>query len=146
MKKIIILGSTGSIGTQAVDVIEAHPQLFTLAAVAAHSNWELAARQIQAHGTAFACMTDKSAAEKLQREVGETCTVFSGPEGLLKLIDECEADMVLTSLVGAAGIEPTLHAIKKGLDIALVQGNRLGCRRAGHDRGCTPRRPHSARR
>ncbi len=125
MKKIIILGSTGSIGTQAVDVIEAHPQLFSLAAVAAHSNWELAARQIQAHGTAFACMTDKSAAEKLQQEVGERCTVFSGPEGLLKLIDECEADMVLTSLVGAAGIEPTLHAIKKGLDIALANKETL---------------------
>ena len=79
MKKIIILGSTGSIGTQAVDVIEAHPQLFTLAAVAAHSNWELAARQIQAHGAAFACMTDEPAAEKLRQERGDRCTVFSGP-------------------------------------------------------------------
>lgn len=125
MKNIIILGSTGSIGTQAVDVIEAHPQLFSLIAVAAHSHWELAAQQIKRHGLSFACMTDEKAAEKLRQAVSPACTVFAGPSGLLKLIDECEADMVLTSLVGAAGIEPTLHAIERGLDIALANKETL---------------------
>lgn len=125
MKKIIILGSTGSIGTQAVDVIEAHPQLFSLAAVAAHSHWEIAARQIKQHGVSVACMIDEGAAEKLRQAVAPACTVFSGSDGLLKLLDECDADMVLTSLVGAAGIEPTLRAIERGMDIALANKETL---------------------
>ncbi|WP_301859780.1 1-deoxy-D-xylulose-5-phosphate reductoisomerase [uncultured Megasphaera sp.] len=125
MKRIIILGSTGSIGTQAVDVIDGCEGEFSLAAVAAKSDWQTAAQQILAHQTPFACMVDPAAAEKLRREVGQTCTVFSGAAGLLKLIDEAEADTVLTSLVGAAGIEPTLHAIDKGLDIALANKETL---------------------
>lgn len=125
MKKILILGSTGSIGTQAVDVIEAHADVFQLVGAAAYSHWQDVARQIKAHAVKWACMVDKDAAAKLQAAVGSDCTVFSGPQGLLELIDECDADIVLTSLVGAAGIEPTLHAIEKGLDIALANKETL---------------------
>ncbi len=125
MKKIILLGSTGSIGTQAVDVIQAHPDMFSIAAIAAHTSWQQAAQQIQKYRVPFACMTDVQAAQKLQEQVGRQCVVFSGAEGLLRLIDEADADMILTSLVGAAGIEPTLHAIAHGLDIALANKETL---------------------
>ena len=125
MKDILILGSTGSIGTQAVDVIEAHPDAFRLAGVAAYSHWQPVARQVQDHQVKWACMVDEKAADELRRAVGPACTVFSGSEGLLKLIDECDARIVLTSLVGAAGIEPTLHAIEKGMDIALANKETL---------------------
>ena len=125
MKDILILGSTGSIGTQAVDVIEAHPDVFRLAGVAAYSHWQAVARQVQDHQVKWACMVDEKAADELRRAVGPACTVFSGSEGLLKLIDECDARIVLTSLVGAAGIEPTLHAIEKGMDIALANKETL---------------------
>ena len=125
MKKIILLGSTGSIGTQAVDVVQAHPDLFSIAAVAAHTSWQQVAQQIKAFHIPLACMTDKKAAQKLQEEVGSKCIVFSGDDGLLRLIDEADADMILTSLVGAVGIEPTLQAIARGLDIALANKETL---------------------
>ena len=86
MKDILILGSTGSIGTQAVDVIEAHPDAFRLAGVAAYSHWQAVARQVQDHQVKWACMVDEKAADELRRAVGPACTVFSGSEGLLKLI------------------------------------------------------------
>ena len=125
MKKIAILGSTGSIGTQAVDVIEAHPEEFSLSALAANSHWEQAAQQIREVRPALACMVDEKAAAHLQAEVGDICTVFSGREGLLRLIEETDASMVLTSLVGVAGIEPTLKAISQGKDIALANKETL---------------------
>lgn len=125
MKNIIIMGSTGSIGTQAINVIDAHRDKFCLAAVAAYSNWQLAARQIRDYKIPLACMIDPGASAKLQQTVGPECTVFTGSEGLLQLIDEADAHMLLTSLVGAAGIEPTLHAIAQGLDIALANKETL---------------------
>lgn len=125
MKDILILGSTGSIGTQAVDVIDAHPEAFRLAGIAAYSHWQEVARQVRDHQVKWACMVDEKAADELRRAVGPACTVFSGSDGLLKLIDECDAQIVLTSLVGAAGIEPTLHAIEKGMDIALANKETL---------------------
>lgn len=70
-------------------------------------------------------MVDEGAAEKVRNAVGSSCRVFSGNGGLLQLIDECGADMVLTSLVGAAGIEPTLRAIARGMDIALANKETL---------------------
>ncbi|WP_427113555.1 1-deoxy-D-xylulose-5-phosphate reductoisomerase [Megasphaera sueciensis] len=125
MKKIAVLGSTGSIGTQAVDVIDAHPDLFSLTAVAANTNWYTAALQIKKYKPAFACMIDKTASEHLRSEVGDICTIFQGKEGLMHLIEETDADMILTSLVGAAGIAPTLSAIKRGIDIALANKETL---------------------
>lgn len=76
MKDILILGSTGSIGTQAVDVIDAHPEAFRLAGVAAYSHWQEVARQVRDHQVKWACMVDKKAADELRRAVGPACTVF----------------------------------------------------------------------
>lgn len=125
MKKILILGSTGSIGTQALDVIDAHADQFQAVGLAAHHHWQAVAQQIRQYGVRFACMTDAGAAAKLRDAVAGQCLVFSGKVGLLQLIDECGADLVLTSLVGAAGIEPTLHAIASHKDIALANKETL---------------------
>lgn len=125
MKEITILGSTGSIGTQALDVIAAHGDQFSVAAVAANTSWQAVAKQVREFHVPFAAMVDAGAGEKLRAEVGDTCTVFTGPWCLQDLIDNAPADMVLTSLVGAAGIEPTVYAIDKGLDIALANKETL---------------------
>lgn len=125
MKGITILGSTGSIGTQALDVIAAHGDQFSVAAVAANTSWQAVAKQVREFHVPFAAMVDAGAGEKLRAEVGDTCTVFTGPWCLQDLIDNAPADMVLTSLVGAAGIEPTVYAIDKGLDIALANKETL---------------------
>lgn len=125
MKGITILGSTGSIGTQALDVIAAHGDQFSVAAVAANTSWQTVAKQVREFHVPFAAMVDAGAGEKLRAEVGDTCTVFTGPQCLQQLLDNAPADMVLTSLVGAAGIEPTVYAIDKGLDIALANKETL---------------------
>lgn len=125
MKRIMILGSTGSIGRQALSVIAAHEQQFSVCAVAAHTHWQEAAMQIRQYHIRFACMTNAAAAAALQQEMGRQCTVFSGTAGILQLMDAVQADMVLTSLVGAAGIEPTLYAIQKGMDVALANKETL---------------------
>ena len=125
MKGITILGSTGSIGTQALDVIAAHGDQFSVAAVAANTSWQTVAKQVREFHVPFAAMVDAGAGEKLRAEVGDTCTVFAGPRCLQQLLDNAPADMVLTSLVGAAGIEPTVYAIDKGLDIALANKETL---------------------
>ena len=125
MKKIAILGSTGSIGTQALDVISAHSDDFSLVALAANKNWQLAAQQILQFQPSLACMVDEAAAEKLRQNIDSPCLILSGQQGLLRLIEETDAELILTSLVGAAGIEPTLLAIEKGMDIALANKETL---------------------
>lgn len=125
MKRIAILGSTGSIGTQALDVIAAHGDRFSAAAVAAKSSWEAVAKQVQKFHIPAAAMLDPEAGRKLRDAVGATCTVFTGPLAWRSLLDESGIDMVLTSLVGSAGIEPTLYAIDKGYDIALANKETL---------------------
>lgn len=125
MKQIIILGSTGSIGRQALDVIAHHQDQFTVTAVAAHTSWQTVAQQIRDHQLRYAALVDADAGAKLQAEVGSVCRVFTGPRCLLELLEAVPADMVLTSLVGAAGIEPTLKAIDLGRDIALANKETL---------------------
>ena len=125
MKRITLLGSTGSIGTQALDVIDAHSEEFQAVAVAAKSSWQAVAKQVVQFHIPYAAMIDADAGEKLRAEVGNHCTVFTGDDCLLRLLDEVPTDIVLTSLVGAAGIEPTLCAIEKGYDIALANKETL---------------------
>lgn len=125
MKQIIILGSTGSIGLQALDVIRHHQDRFSVTAVAAYNSWQTVAQQVRAYHLRYAALVDADAAANLQAEVGDTCQVLTGPRCLLELLEAAPADMVLTSLVGAAGIEPTLKAIELGRDIALANKETL---------------------
>ncbi|SDF39780.1 1-deoxy-D-xylulose-5-phosphate reductoisomerase [Sporolituus thermophilus] len=125
MKNIAILGSTGSIGTQALEVIAGRPDEFQLVALAAHKNDELLARQIERFNPDLAVLVDKEAARRLQqRNVGKT-RILAGEEGLLAAATYDPVHTVVTSMVGFAGLKPTLAAIAAGKTIALANKETL---------------------
>lgn len=119
MKNVIILGSTGSIGTNAIRVIENHPDKLRLFAVAANNNVEAIAEQVRKFGCKYA-VCSKSSADKLKRLVPSSVKIFCGVEGMIEISTLPEADIVLCSVVGTAGLMPVLEAIKAKKDIALA--------------------------
>lgn len=125
MQHIAILGSTGSIGTQTLQVIEANPGYFTVSVLAAHSNDILLEAQIEKFQPELAVLTDKSAAERLvSRYTGKT-RILSGEEGLIEAAIHPATDIVVTALVGFAGLRPTLAAIHAKKTIALANKETL---------------------
>ena len=124
MKKIAVLGSTGSIGTQALDVAERYPEEFCVEALSCGHNTALLRDQIRKFGPAAVCVADKSDAEELSREFPGTEFLY-GEEGLCALASGCGAEMVLNGLLGMMGIRPTLAAIEAGKDIAFANKETL---------------------
>ena len=117
---MLILGSTGSIGTQALDVIAANPDRFEVVGLAAGgANPELLARQRAATGTTAVAVTDPAAAE----QIGDV--TYSGPHAVTRLVENTPADVVLNALVGALGLEPTLAALATGARLALANKESL---------------------
>ena len=126
MKKISILGSTGSIGTQALDVVRGLPGSLSVAAVAANANIQLLEEQIREFRPAFAAVFDEAAAQKLKLAVADCpVRVGAGMEGLCEAASLEEADLVLNSVVGMVGLEPTLAAIAAGKEVALANKETL---------------------
>lgn len=125
MKHVAILGSTGSIGIQALDVVNYHPDRFKVTALAAYHNDVLMAEQIERFRPALAVLADEAAATRLRRNYHGPTRIAAGQEGLLEAATLMENDMVLTAMVGAAGIKPTLAAIEAGKDIALANKETL---------------------
>ena len=119
MKNVVLLGSTGSIGTSTVKVVEDLPERFRLVGLAAGNNAELLLAQARKHRPAAVSISDPSKAGELQKTLGPT-PVYSGAEGLLKLATLPEADIVLIAIVGTAGLQPALAAIRAGKDIAVA--------------------------
>jgi 1-deoxy-D-xylulose-5-phosphate reductoisomerase len=131
MRKIILLGSTGSIGTQTLDVVRNNPDELTVVGLAANTNSKMVEEQIREFHPAYACMFDENAARDLKERVKDLdVKVYSGMDGLLELVSVPEADTVLTAVVGMIGIRPTIRAIEAGKDIALANKETLVC--AGH--------------
>lgn len=125
MRYLSILGSTGSIGTQTLAVVAANREMFGICAVAAYSNDVLLEEQIERFRPELAVLVDKTAADRLcKRYVGAT-KILAGEEGLLAAATYKKADIVLTSLVGFAGLRPTIAAIEAGKDIALANKETL---------------------
>lgn len=130
MKKIAILGSTGSIGTQTLEVVE-HNQDIEVTALAAGSNIALLEQQIRKFGPSLACVWDEKKAQELKLAVSDLdVKVVSGLEGLLEVATEPSAEIVVTAIVGMIGIRPTIAAMKAGKDIALANKETLVT--AGH--------------
>ncbi|MCI8888893.1 MAG: 1-deoxy-D-xylulose-5-phosphate reductoisomerase [Hungatella sp.] len=130
MKKIAVLGSTGSIGTQTLEVVS-NNQDMKVTALAAGSNIELLERQIREFKPALVCVWDEKKAMELKVSVKDTdVKVVSGMEGLLEAAVETEAQTVVTALVGMIGIRPTIAAMNAGKDIALANKETLVT--AGH--------------
>lgn len=124
VKKLCILGSTGSIGTQALSLVE---QLgITVKGLSASGNVRLMEEQIRRFHPDAVCMADSEAAEDLAARISDTDTkVLSGSEGMTELAASCDCDTVLNSVVGIAGLLPTLSAIEAGKDIALANKETL---------------------
>ena len=120
MKNISILGSTGSIGTQTLDVVAANPSKLKIVALAANSNDRLMEAQIEAFNPLVAALSDEKAAQRLRSRYRGKTKILSGPEGLQAIATHEEADTVLAAMVGYAGLRPTLAAIKSGKNIALA--------------------------
>lgn len=124
-KPIAILGSTGSVGTQALDVIADHPEHFSAAVLAAHGNDGLLEEQIERFKPEIAVLADVRSAERLRSRYRGRTQILAGEEGLLEAAVYPGADIVLTSLVGFAGLKPTLAAIGAGKTIALANKETL---------------------
>lgn len=123
MKSMVILGSTGSIGTQALDV--ARLRNFTVRALTSNSNIDLLEEQIREFKPEIAAVADESRAAELKTKVADTSTrVLGGEEGICAAA-QLNADKVLNSIVGIAGLKPTLAAIEAGNDIALANKETL---------------------
>ena len=121
MKRLLILGSTGSIGTQALDVMGSEFELVGLSAGTAH---EALVAQASAHGVRRIALSDPDAAAR----AAETWTggeVLAGPEGLVELVASADADLVLNAIVGSAGLGPTIVALTEGIDLALANKESL---------------------
>ena len=130
MKKIAILGSTGSIGTQTLEIVRNNPDL-QVVAVAAGSNAELMEKQIREFHPKIAAMWSVEAANDLRTRIADLeVTVVSGMEGLLEVAVMEESEILVTAIVGMIGIRPTIAAIEKGKDIALANKETLVT--AGH--------------
>lgn len=124
-KRIAILGSTGSIGVQTLEVAAALPEQFEVVALAAGSNDQLLARQIKLFHPKLAVLHEQRAAARLKAAMGRCCEIMSGDEGLIAAASYPEVDIVVTSLVGTVGLMPTLAAIRAGKDIALANKETL---------------------
>jgi 1-deoxy-D-xylulose-5-phosphate reductoisomerase len=122
MKKLAILGSTGSIGTQALEIAAASEQL-QVVALAAGSSWEAAVGQARQHGTRVIALADERAAAHARSSWdGE---VLAGEDGVRRLVAESGADLVLNGIVGASGLGPTIVALGEGIDVALANKESL---------------------
>ena len=130
-KHIAILGSTGSIGTQALEVIANQKELFEIEVLTAHSNCELLITQAKKFKPNVVVITDQSKYKKVNNALFDLgIKVYAGKEALAEVVEMEDIDLVLTALVGYAGLKPTIRAIKAGKNIALANKETLvvaGC-------------------
>ena len=122
MKKLLILGSTGSIGTQALEVVAATDGL-QVVGLSADSSWKELVAQAKDHGVPVVALADEDAAEQAKQDWGGQ--VLSGEEGVRELVKSSGADLVLNAIVGAAGLGPTIVALTEGTDLALANKESL---------------------
>src|SRR6187200_1233749 len=124
MKRLLILGSTGSIGTQALDVVARAPEAFELVGLSAERSHDALVEQARAHGVRRIALNDPDAAARAA-EAWTEGEVLAGPEGLVRLVAESGADLVLNAVVGSAGLGPTIVALTEGMDVALANKESL---------------------
>ncbi len=122
MKRVVVLGSTGSIGVQALEVIEAAGEDLQLVGLSAQSNWEQALAQAEKHGADRIAIGDPVAAGSA---ASERPGVLAGPEGVRELVATSGADLVLNAITGSAGLGPTIVALTEGIDLALANKESL---------------------
>jgi 1-deoxy-D-xylulose-5-phosphate reductoisomerase len=131
MKKLAILGSTGSIGVSTLDIVASHPDKFEVVALTGGNNLELLRRQIEQFSPKVAAVITEESANKLRKMLGGKKTeILHGVSGLIAAASANDASIVVAAIVGSAGLVPTVAAIKAGKDIALANKETLVA--AGH--------------
>ena len=128
MRSLTILGSTGSVGTQALDVVRRNPDRFRVVGLAAHTNQELLVGQIREFVPPYVAIVEEETAADIRRRLGSNVPgveIFVGPDAAERLARDVEADMVLNALVGSAGLPPTLSALQSGKTLALANKESL---------------------
>jgi 1-deoxy-D-xylulose-5-phosphate reductoisomerase len=125
MKRILILGSTGSIGINALNVIRCFPEEFMVAALSVNSNVDLLEKQIKEFNPLAVAVKDKKSAELLRKKIKNNCEIYSGDEGLASIAADADYDIIICAMVGFAGLPPTIEAAKRGKRIALANKETL---------------------
>lgn len=125
MKNICILGSTGSIGKNSLEVIRNFPDRYRAAYLTTNKNIDELHRQVRDFAPRAVAILDKAAAEEFRRFSSGPLKIFSGKEGLVEIVSQDDVDIVISSLVGFAGLVPTIEAIKRGKTIALANKEAL---------------------
>ena len=126
MKKIAILGATGSIGTQTLEVISQYPDLFELYAITGNDNWELLAHQARQFHPEVVCVANEAHYSVLKEALkDEPVKVYAGMDSIAQMVQMEVIDVVLTAMVGYAGLLPTIKAIEAGKTIALANKETL---------------------
>ncbi|MFT7668319.1 MAG: 1-deoxy-D-xylulose-5-phosphate reductoisomerase [Planctomycetota bacterium] len=120
MKRIALLGSTGSIGTQTLDLVRESAGGLYVDAMAANSSWEKVAEQVAEFRPKFVAMADESAAAALRERVAGDCKVFGGDDAVLELLRESNYDICVHGIVGAVGLRPSVAVLKRGKTLALA--------------------------
>ena len=126
-KQLAILGSTGSIGTQALEVIEEHSDLYEVYCLTANNKVELLAEQAHKFHPAAIVIANEQRYDELKQLMSDQpdVKVYAGKQALDEVVEAEPIDMVLTAMVGFAGLSPTIHAIKAGKAIALANKETL---------------------
>ncbi len=124
-KNIAILGSTGSIGTQTLEVIEEHLDKFNVIGLSAGNNIELLKKQINKFSPKIVSVSSKELAEKLKYDISDKIDIVFGDSGLIDVATYNEVDFVVVSVVGSIGLVPTIKAIEAGKDIGLANKETL---------------------
>ncbi|MBE1514157.1 1-deoxy-D-xylulose-5-phosphate reductoisomerase [Nesterenkonia halotolerans] len=127
-RRVAILGSTGSIGTQALEVIAAHPERFEVVALAAGTNAGLLAEQVRETRARLVGIADAAAAGELDaalRAAGQTVEILTGDSAAVQIAAESGADVVLNGMTGSIGLQPTLAALNSGATLALANKESL---------------------
>ena len=132
MKNISVLGSTGSIGTQTLEVVRQNPDKLKITTMSAGKNVDLFEKQVREFRPSIAVMGDEKAAAELKERISDLSgvKVFAGMDGMLEMASDPGSEIMVTAIVGMIGIRPTIAAIESGKDIALANKETLVC--AGH--------------
>lgn len=121
MKNLILLGSTGSIGCQCLDVVRCHPGRFNIVALATHKNHSILAQQCREFHPRFVALTRQESAMQFPRQDLPPETEFlTGPDSLIEIVQRCKADVAVIATVGAVGFRPTFEAVRSGMNVALA--------------------------
>ena len=123
-KRVLVLGATGSIGVQALQVIDAAPAELEVVGLSARTGWEALIEQARTHGVERIALTDEESARRAAAAWPEG-VVHAGTQGLVELVLESGADLVLNAIVGSAGLGPTIVALGEGIDLALANKESL---------------------